>query len=225
MSLWTRLLSLFRGHAHAAISSLEDTRIMSEQLKREIAEKIVAAQRAERDLIAQRELCEADYEQSLSEVKRWEANLVKAESQPELIDEVAAKYEDALANSEARKQALDSLNEDLKSVTADVKALEREQTQINNTIANLQAQAQVAKAQTKVANAMGGLDLDGEKNRLQEMQRRVREQQATARATSHVQKRANGSDLESKLNAGSKPSVNELLARAKEAQATKGNLG
>lgn len=222
MSIWTRLLSLFRGHANAALDSLEDTKIMSEQLKREIAEKISAAQRAERDLIAQREMCESDYEMAVSEVKRWEANLLKAESQPDLLEEVSTKYQDALEMAETRKQALDSINEDLKSVTADVKALEREQTQINNTIANLQAQAQVAKAQTKVANAMGGIDLNGEKNRLQEMQRRVREQQATARATSHIQKRATGADLESKLNAATKPSVQELLERAKKSQ---GSLG
>lgn len=224
MSLFRRFVSLFCGHAHAALDTLEDTKIMSEQLKREIGEKISAAQRAERDLIAQREMCEAEYEEAASQVKRWEANLVKAESQPDILEDVAARYQDVLSLAESKKQLLDQVNEDLKMVTDDVKVLEREHSQILNTITNLQAQAQVAKAQTKVANAMGGMDLDGEKNRLAEMQRRVREQQATARATSHMQKRSSGSDLEQRLNQATKPSVQELLARAKDAQ-TKGNLG
>lgn len=222
MSLWKRVTSLFLGNAHAALNELEDTKVMSDQLLREIDEKVSAARNALRDLMAQRELLEDDTEVALNKVKVWEEALINAESHPDaatLLPEVADNLQTANDDYSTKRDMLNDIIDQVKQVEADVKELTNDRTQVANTVRTLQTQAQVAKAQTKVAQATDSFDVSSEKNRLAEMQKRVREQQATATATRKMARQSSGEDVLAKLNATKKPSVDQLLEAAKSKRA------
>lgn len=218
MSLWKlirRIISFFFGTAHAAMDELENTEIMSKQLLREIDEKVSVAREAFRDLVAQRELMESDVKTQSANLAKWEDALIRAESKPELLPEVAAKVSEAQGLYDQYKAALDELNGQVAEVEADIADLMKQRTDVANTIQVLQAQAKVAKAQTKVASATASFNIGEEKARLAEMTRKVREQQAKATATRRMARSDTGKDLMDKVNETTRPNVEELLARAK----------
>lgn len=82
MSIFKRVVSLFKGQANSILDELEKTKSSSEQLVRELKESLNSASIGYRDLLARRELLEGDLSKAENDVQVWEAALLAADSTP-----------------------------------------------------------------------------------------------------------------------------------------------
>jgi len=223
MSLFSRIKTLFVASANSALDELENTKSLSNQLLRDIDEKVSQARSALINVVARRELAEDDFDRARLQQASWEEALLKAENHADktLMERAATQYEAACTLVESRRALLEEITQAAADLQAEVDELTQSRNETANTIQVLQAQEEVAKAQQTVSDATDSFDISAQKNTLSTLQARVRDRQATVRAARSVREHAKGEDILAELNATPKKSAEDILADIKARRAQK----
>lgn len=216
MSIFKRVVSLFKGQANSILDELEKTKSSSEQLVRELKESLNSASIGYRDLLARRELLEGDLSKAENDVQVWEAALLAAETKdPTLLGQCTDNLRRAMSNQESFKSQLDEANEICHEAEDSINKMKRDIDDLTSEIRKLAAQYQMAKAQGQVS----GTNLDSAKAQIARMQDSVNRAKAEVKANRLIETSTSGEDILEKLQQTKQESTADLLASIKARRA------
>ena len=216
MSIFKRVVSLFKGQANSILDELEKTKSSSEQLVRELKESLNSASIGYRDLLARRELLEGDLSKAENDVQVWEAALLAAETKdPTLLGQCTDNLRRAMSNQESLSHQMAEAVEICIEAEMSINKMKRDIDDLTSEIRKLAAQYQMAKAQGQVS----GANLDSAKAQIARMQDSVNRAKAEVKANRLVETSTSGEDILEKLQQPKQDSTADLLASIKARRA------
>jgi len=207
MGLGERLKRLFKSEAHAAVNKLEDPTKISEQVIRELGEKLQEAINAEAQVKAIALKNKSEALKAKSSVEEWsrkvEGMLDKIEkegSSPELekLAEIAAgHYDDATKRAAELEKIASISNQQANAMEGTIKTLQTKISEAKDKSKNIEARQQIAEASKTINMAMSSTNTDGLMATLEHMEEKVAKDEFVAEA--YANSTGNSSD-EAKIN-------------------------
>ncbi|WP_282095612.1 PspA/IM30 family protein [Epibacterium ulvae] len=218
MSVWSKLVTAFKGKANSAAEAAVDANLMTilDQEMREAKQAISKARDEKSRMSANRVLKEKSVAELMSEIERRTEAARKAKGQGdealavEIIESVLklrdkAESEQALADQ--YRQTEDGMDQALRQSQTRVETLQRkiETAKANESLIAAQKASSINtnSSDTKLANAMDSLE---------RLEQRQAHQQAMLQAADEEARQLDGSDLEDKIKALENPNRNDVQA-------------
>ncbi|SCZ56987.1 PspA/IM30 family protein [Epibacterium ulvae] len=218
MSVWSKLVTAFKGKANSAAEAAVDSNLMTilDQEMREAKQAISKARDEKSRMSANRVLKEKSVAELMSEIERRTEAARKAKGQGdealavEIIESVLklrdkAESEQALADQ--YRQTEDGMDQALRQSQTRVETLQRkiETAKANEALIAAQKASSINtnSSDTKLANAMDSLE---------RLEQRQAHQQAMLQAADEETRQLDGSDLEDKIKALENPNRNDVQA-------------
>ncbi len=193
MGIFSRLFTVGKAEAHAAIDKLEDPIKMTEQgirdLKKDLDKSLQAlaevkalAIRSKRELTEQKSRAQ-NYEQKaillLQKAEKGEMDVAEAER---LATEALSRKEEATATAARAQEEVTRFDTNITQLDANVKKLKSTITRYENELRTLKARARVSSATQKINKQLSGIDSSGTVSMLEKMKDKVAQQEAMAEA-------------------------------------------
>lgn len=218
MSVWSKLITAFKGHAHNAAESVQDANLMTilEQEIREAKQAISSAKDEKARMAANRKLKERSVSELLAEIERRTEAARTAKSQGE--EPLAIEIIESVLKLRDKAEADQALFEQYQATEQRMESTIR---QSENKIETLQRKMESAKANEALIKAQKAASTnttasDGKLasavDSLARLEQRQAEQQAMLEAAEEEARLESGADLEAKIKALENPKRNDVQA-------------
>ncbi|RUT78058.1 PspA/IM30 family protein [Ancylomarina longa] len=234
MGIFSRLFSVGKAEAHAAIDKLEDPIKMTEQgirdLKKDLDKSLQAlaevkamAIRSKRELNEQKAMAK-NYEQKamllLQKAEKGELEMAEAER---LATEALSRKEQSSESVARAQEEVTKFDTNISQLDANVKKLKSTITRYENELRTLKARARVSQATQKINKQLSGIDSSGTVSMLEKMKDKVAQQEAMAEAYGEisVENRSLDDEIDATLsdtNVKATNALEELKAKMKNKQ-------
>ena len=213
MSLWKKIIRLFRGTAHDAVDSVSNPEVVGRQIIREMDEKIRNGEEGLLNLQAQLALIEADRNKCDSEIEKLTGAAKKAlqNGNESLAHEIASRIADITVQRDSFNENICNMAESIKDLDDQLKEALSTRADAVHSINVASTKMQVARAQETVANAVSDI---GASDGMSEISQLIKNSEAAAAKASARVKRNNsksGKDLLNQVDKLNKPSADDIL--------------
>ena len=218
MSVWGKLITAFKGHAHNAAESVQDANLMTilEQEIREAKQAIGAAKDEKARTAANRKLKEKSVAELMAEIERRTEAARSAKAQGdeplaiEIIESVLKLRDKAEADQalfEQYKTTEERMDSTIRQSMNKIETLQRKMESARANEALIKAQ-KAASTNTTASDGRLASAVDS----LARLEQRQAEQQAMLEAAEEDARLESGADLEAKIKALENPARNDVQA-------------
>lgn len=219
MGIFSRITTLFKAEANAAIDKMEDPEKVLNQTIRDMQEQLNQAKSKVAESIAYEKRLKMQYDKALEEVKLWDERAQKAVnaqrddlamSALERVQQAQAQADQLRAQWEVQKKGCDQIKAKLKAMNDKIEDAKRKK-------ALLVAQARRAEASKTIHNTLAGIDEGAAFSTFDRMAEKVQTLEAEAQASEDLASEDFSGDSLEKQIGSLQPSVetNDALAALK----------
>lgn len=190
MGILERTSQILRSNINDLLSRAEDPEKMLNQILRDMEDTIRQAQAQVAEQIAQEKMIETDLGTSRRNVDEWgkKAELAVSKGMDDLAREALRRQSDYEAQIDLYQKQLDVQHQAVQKLKSDLSALESKYEDARRNKDMLIARAHRAEAQQQMSKASTRLSTVDYSSDLQQMERRIREQEAKAAASEDMRR-------------------------------------
>lgn len=184
MAIFSRLVDVLKANINDLIDKAEDPEKMLKQIIIDMEEQLQKATQGLGQVMASERQTKKQLEDAMAQSAQWEERAktaLKAGNEDLAKQAVDSKIK-ADANVKQYQQMHDELAKQVDTVREQVNLLKSKLEEARSRQAMLSARAQVAEAREGVAKALGGIDASGASAKMDKMEKKIAEKEATADA-------------------------------------------
>ncbi len=218
MTVWTKLITAFKGHAHNAAEAVQDANLLTilEQEIRDAKKAIAGAKDEKARMAANRKLKEKSVAELMSEIERRTAAASKAKAQGDepLAIEIVQSILKLRDKVEADQALFDQYKATEERMDSTIRQSENKIETLQRKLDSAKANEALIKAQKAASTNTTASDgkLASAVDSLARLEQRQAEQQAMLEAADEEARLESGADLEAKIKALENPGRDDVQA-------------
>ncbi len=184
MGIFGRISDIFKANVNDALDKMEDPEKMIKQMVIEMQEAIAKATSGLATAMAQEKKLERDYKQNLQAAENWEQKAMQAlnAGNEELARKALAKKSDAEKQANQYKAMYEQASQTTEKLKNQVDQLKQKLNEARMKESTLIARSQAAKAQKKIAQQVGNLDMGSSFAKFDKWEEKILKKESEAEA-------------------------------------------
>lgn len=184
MGIFGRISDIFKANVNDALDKMEDPEKMIKQMVIEMQEAIAKATSGLATAMAQEKKLERDYKQHLNAAGSWEQKAMQAlnAGNEDLARKALAKKAEAEQQAQQYKTMFEQASSTTQKLKSQVDTLKQKLNEARMKESTLIARSQAAKAQKKIAQQVGNLDMGSSFSKFDKWEEKILKKESEAEA-------------------------------------------